>query len=102
MLQHVGSRGLLVAGNALILRRLLVLIEVLVDGRSDLVERHFGRILFRLSLVLSGAARDQGTMELDRGGKFEARLTGAILLEVEVGLQLEAVLAGLHKSADDI
>ena len=65
MLQHVGSRGLLVARNALILGRLLVLVKILVDGRCDLVERNFGRILLRLSFILSGAARDQGTVELD-------------------------------------
>ena len=65
MLQHVGSRGLLVARNALIFGRLLVLVKILVDRRCDLVERNFGCILLRLSFILSGAARDQGTVELD-------------------------------------
>lgn len=65
MLQHVGSGGLLVARNALVLGRLLVLVEVLIDRWCDLVEGNFGRILLRLSFILSGAARDEGTVELD-------------------------------------
>lgn len=65
MLQHVRSGGLLVARNALVLGRLLILVEVLIDRWCDLVEGNFGRILLRLSFILSGAARDEGTVELD-------------------------------------
>ena len=41
-------------------------------------------------------------MELDRGRKFEARLSRTVLFEIEVWLELEAVLTSLDECADDV
>lgn len=57
--------GLLIAWNALVLRRLIILVEVLIHVRRYFEKSDLRGGLLRLGLILARAASDQGAMELD-------------------------------------